>query len=144
MNQAQRAALRDPSWWLPEHSSAWERSKAALRRDWEQTKADLGSGGTELSQSVGDTLRQATGKEVIPPPGFANSPEGPIPRDAWADAESAVRYGCGARKYYSDAEWDDELEQKLRQDWENAPDQSSWAQVRHAVRRGWDGIQDKH
>jgi len=143
MNQAQRAALRDPSWWLPDHSSAWERSKAALRRDWEQTKADFSDTGTELNQSVGDTLRQAAGKEVIPPPRFANPPEGRPPHDAWADAESAVRYGHGARHYYGEASWDDELEQRLRKDWESNSEQSSWAQVRHAVRRGWDGIQHK-
>lgn len=140
MNAAQRLALKDPSWWQDHHSSAWERSKEALRRDWEQTKVDLGGEGEELEQGVGDTLRQAAGTEVIPPRGFANDPR--VRRDAWVDVEHAIRYGHGARQYYSDADWNDEIEAQLRKDWGSDNAHSSWAQVRHAVRRGWDGIRD--
>jgi uncharacterized protein YegP (UPF0339 family) len=40
---------------------------AALERDWEQTKADLpGLKGKNLRQGVGDTLKQAVGKEPTP------------------------------------------------------------------------------
>ena len=42
--------------------------KEALRRDWEQTKHDFSkSKGRELHQGVGDTVKQAAGKEPIPP-----------------------------------------------------------------------------
>ena len=142
MNQAQRGKLNDPSWWRDEHSSAWERAKEALRRDWEQTKADLSDGGEELNQSVADTLRQAAGKEPILPRGFANPNDAakqPSLRD-WDNAEPALRYGYGARQYYSEDDWNDAVEQKLRREWASNPEQSSWDQVRHAVRRGWDGL----
>ncbi len=44
--------------------------KEALKRDWEQTKHDLGKkGAPDLNQDVGDTVKQATGGEPIPPRG---------------------------------------------------------------------------
>jgi len=40
----------------------------ALERDWEQTKSDLpGLEGKDLDQDVDDTVKQATGKESVPP-----------------------------------------------------------------------------
>ena len=45
----------------------------ALGRDWEQTKSDLpGLDGKDLRQDVGDTVKQATGKEPTPPAGKPN------------------------------------------------------------------------
>ncbi len=45
----------------------------AMRRDWEQTKADLpGLEGEELDQDVQDTIKQATGKEPVPPEDIPN------------------------------------------------------------------------
>ena len=45
-----------------------ERAKEALERDWEQTKHDLpGMEGKDLDQDASDTVKQATGKEPIPP-----------------------------------------------------------------------------
>ena len=45
------------------------RVKEALKRDLEQTKHDLtlGKKGEDLDQGVGDTVKQAIGKEPIPP-----------------------------------------------------------------------------
>ena len=49
-----------PTWWREEtHGTAWKLVRESMRRDWEQTKHDLGLGGHELRQSVGDTLKQA-------------------------------------------------------------------------------------
>jgi hypothetical protein len=119
----------DPSWWSDTHNSAWERTKEALHRDWEQTKADLSKGGQELNQDAGDTLKQAAGKQAIPPGDRPN----PV---AWTDAEPAVRYGYGARHHYQGREWGDDLERDLEKDW-GGSGESSWDQVKHAVRRGW-------
>ncbi len=45
----------------------------ALERDWEQTKSDLpGLEGEDLDQDVDDTLKQATGREPVPPPDQPN------------------------------------------------------------------------
>src|SRR4051812_7948530 len=50
----------NPQWWNDTHTSGWERVKSAMKRDWEQTKADLTkTKGHELRQDVPDTVRQA-------------------------------------------------------------------------------------
>ncbi|ATB43791.1 hypothetical protein CYFUS_009271 [Cystobacter fuscus] len=47
--------------------------KEALKRDLEQTKHDLNhKKGQELNQDAGDTLKQAAGKEPVPPPYLPN------------------------------------------------------------------------
>lgn len=46
--------------------------KKALERDLEQTKHDLTRKGVDLNQDVSDTVKQATGKEDIPPPFVPN------------------------------------------------------------------------
>ncbi|MGQ0506913.1 MAG: hypothetical protein ACT4TC_16505 [Myxococcaceae bacterium] len=44
-----------------------DRAKEALKRDWEQTKHDFNKKyGHDLDQSIGDTVRQATGSEPLP------------------------------------------------------------------------------
>ncbi len=54
-------------------TSRGERNKArmleALKRDVEQTKHDLTGGkkGEDLSQDVADTVKQATGRQPVPP-----------------------------------------------------------------------------
>jgi hypothetical protein len=124
--------VREPGWWNPEHDSAWERVREAFRRDWEQTKHDFGGDEPDLKQSVGDTVSQAAGRQPIPPrdkPSFeANEP--------------AYRFGYGARRQYghTHAEWNDQLEDQLRTDWEAtyAADDERWEQYQSAVRRGWE------
>jgi hypothetical protein len=54
-----------------------DRMKEALKRDWEQTKNDFAKkSGRDLNQDVGDTVRQGTGKESVPPLSVPN-PEHP-------------------------------------------------------------------
>ena len=52
-------------------------AKEAIKRDWEQTKSDLTGGkkGEDLDQDVGDTVKQAAGKEPVPPRGVPNPDE---------------------------------------------------------------------
>ncbi len=58
-----------PTWWTGQDDSVWDRIKEALKRDWEQTKADLSiDTGRELRQSAVDTLRQALGLTPLPLP----------------------------------------------------------------------------
>jgi hypothetical protein len=49
--------------------------KEALKRDLEQTKADVsgGNAGIDLDQDASDTLKQALGKEPTPPKGIPNT-----------------------------------------------------------------------
>lgn len=122
----------DPTWWNDSHNSAWERTKEALHRDWEQTKADLSNRGKELNQDAGDTVKQAAGKQPIPPADEPNSP-------TWDEAAPALRYGYGARQHFAGRDWDDDLERDLAKDWSGTGD-SSWERVKGAVKRGWDGV----
>lgn len=79
-----------PSWWTEErHGSAWGRVKEAMKRDWEQTKHDLRMGGRELDQDVDDTVKQAAGKEAIPPRAVPNAPHMPKAQPSGAPARRA-------------------------------------------------------
>jgi hypothetical protein len=114
-----------PKWWKRTYDSAWDKVKLAFRRDWEQTKHDLGGNGTDLNQNVGDTIAQAAGSRPIP---AGNQPN-------YEELEPAFRYGYGARMYYGEKypEWNDETERRLEEDWPE-----DWPTSREAVRRGWD------
>lgn len=63
-----------PNWWSDDHESRWDRVKAAVHRDWGQTKADLTGGrkGEDLNQNIGDTMGQAFGKGTVPAEGTPN------------------------------------------------------------------------
>lgn len=129
--------MANPKWWNEEHESTWGRVKAAMKRDWEQTKADVSSKGRDLDQDVGDTVKQAAGKQRVPPISQPNVDEGD-----WTRAEQGYRYGVGARTYYGSQypQWDDRLESKLRADWTETKSTSTWEDVKAAVRRGWDRV----
>ena len=65
-----------PQWWTDKHTSTWDRVKEALRRDWEQTKADLSSSdAADLNQNIGDTVKQAAGTQPLPPPSMKTRPQ---------------------------------------------------------------------
>lgn len=135
MTQTFKTDRKDPAWWTDKHTSAWERSKDALRRDWEQTKADVKQGGHELNQNAADTVKQSAGSEPIPAGNLPN-----VHSDSWDNDAPAVRYGHGARQHYGNQPWNDELETKLRKDWDSSADTSVWERVKSAVRRGWDSF----
>jgi len=131
-----------PPWWNEQHASAWDRVKEAMRRDWEQTKQDVhAKGGHELNQQVGDTVKQAAGKEAIPPIDRANPPK--VIGDAkWDEVELPMEYGFAARAKYGTTynDWSPELEQTLRSEWDSgrAATGRDWRDVRDHVRRGFE------
>ena len=111
--------LNNPDWWTTEHSSGWDRVKAAFRRDWEQTRHDLGSDSArDLQQSASDTVKQAVGKQ-------------PVAR--FEDLEPAFRYGHGAQSQYSGSVWNSDLEQRMRNEYPGDYDSD-----REYVRRGYE------
>ncbi len=115
-----------------EQDSAWERTKAAFKRDWDQTKHDMGGDEPDTDQDVNDTLKQAAGKEPIPPRG----------QPTYEEVEPAYRFGFGARSYYGEdhSEWDSELEAKLQKDWRASyPARADkWTDDVAAIRYGWE------
>ena len=130
-----------PDWYKPEHASAWDRVKEAFRRDWQQTKHDLHAGGHELNQSVGDTVKQAQGKEEIPVIDKANPPK--VVGDAdWDHVDAPANYGYAARAQYGQQHtaWTNELETTLKTEWEKGERdvKSNWENVRDHVRSGYE------
>ncbi|HEX7707525.1 MAG TPA: hypothetical protein VF701_13805 [Thermoanaerobaculia bacterium] len=92
-----------PDWYTNEHDSAWERTKAAFKNDWEQTKNDFGSKkARDLDQDVDDTLKQAAGAD-----------------DAFENHEQAFRFGHAAGTQYRNdhPKWDNDLDARLRRDY---------------------------
>jgi hypothetical protein len=123
---------KNPSWWDAENDSAWERAKDAFKRDWDQTKHDLGGDVPQTHQKIGNTVKQAAGKEAIPPR-F---------QPTYEELEPAYRYGYGARSHYGEEypEWDDELEARLREEWGalEPSRKAAWDADREAIQQAWD------
>lgn len=136
MTQTQSDVPRDPHWWTDDHSSSWERAKQALRRDWEQTKGDLADTGVDLNQGALDTIRQAVGAQGIPVDHLPN----PGPRHDWAWVEPAMRYGHGAARHYSDSDWNEQISERLRKEWEASGHRSTWESVKEGIERGWNSV----
>ena len=132
--------MTNPSWWNDKHEGTWARVKDALKRDWEQTKNDFSSKkAPDLDQTAGDTVKQAAGKEAIPP---GNQPN---PKK-WDDVEPTYRYAAGAHEQYGTAHpaWDDKLESKLSSDWKDIKSGHTWDEVKETVRHAWDSTKKKN
>lgn len=121
---------KNPTWWTTENDSAWERTKAAFKRDWDQTKHDFGGKQPDTDQNVSDTVKQAAGKEAIPPRGTP----------AYDEVEPALRFGYGAKSHYGKkySTWDNGLETELKRDWQTSNPDRNWDQDREYVRKAWD------
>ncbi|MDA8745863.1 hypothetical protein N9N28_14640 [Rubripirellula amarantea] len=97
--------------------STWERIKKAFANDWEQTKADFGSDtARDMNQDVDDTLKQMAGSD-----------------DAFENREQAFRFGYTAQQRYHSSypKWNDELDTKLRNDYDGDYE-ADRAYIRHA------------
>jgi hypothetical protein len=129
-----------PSWWSDEvHGSAWDRIKEAMRRDWMQTKHDLGVGGHQMNQSLIDTVKQAARTEHLPSINEANPPK---VIGEWSEAEIPYGYGYAARTQFGvqHPQWNEGLEQRLKGEWMGSPESArpDWDAVRGFVRRGYE------
>jgi hypothetical protein len=104
--------------------------KAAFKRDWDQTKHDFGGKQPDTDQDVDDTVKQAAGKQPIPPRG----------QPTYEEAEDAYRFGYGARSHYGKqySNWNQDLETQLEQDWRGTYTDRDWALYRDSIRHGWD------
>lgn len=90
--------------WFKLYDSRWEKAQAAFRRDWEQTRHDLGSDrARDLKQSAGNTLSQIFGDD-------------PIPVGSFAEHEPAFRYGYAAGAHH-DQPWSADLDRLLAEDY---------------------------
>jgi hypothetical protein len=130
---------KNPTWWTEKHSQSWDHVKEAFHRDWEQTKADFSkTKGQEINQNVGDTVKQAAGKQNVPPDGVPNVHSDKTHK-AYEEAEPALRYGYGASSQFAEHKsWDDKLEGKLSSDWDNLKTGRTWSDVKSHVKSGWE------
>jgi hypothetical protein len=120
-----------PSFWSDEQQSAWERAKDALHRDWLQTRSDLHLGGADLDQTAKDTVKEIAGREAGP-----TTVEGRI---GWEQARRAIRLGHGAATYWTaEGDWSQELDGRLRGEWEKLDTSIDWEEARPLVMRGWE------
>ncbi len=136
---------RHPAWWNESvHGTAWELVKEAMRRDWQQTKHDLGLGGHELNQHATDTLLQAGGDARVPPIDVPNPPKVIGVVEEWLEVEPLVDFGYAARREYGvdHPHWDAMLERKLRSDWIAAQEQAGhdWEAIVRHVRKGYEFV----
>lgn len=122
-----------PSWWDDDYDVTWQRLGDELSRDWDATKRDIWRRyGSDLNQSVVDTLRQATGTEPMAPGDVAN------PLDiSFDEVEPALRFGHGASLHHGGQEWNRELETHLEREWEDMGQRLPWRRVRPYVRHGF-------
>ncbi|HEX3797585.1 MAG TPA: hypothetical protein VH413_02695 [Verrucomicrobiae bacterium] len=127
---SQYTTYSNPSWWTKDNDSSWDRVKAAFERDWDQTKHDMGGKQPNTNQQVKDTVKQASGKEAIPPRGT------PV----YEEVEPAYRFGYGARAHYGKkySKWNSDLEKELKRDWSNTYKDRSWETDAEYIQSGWD------
>ena len=123
-------SYKNPKWWSAQNDSSWERVKAAFKRDWDQTKHDVGGNEPDTNQGVTDTVKQASGKQPIPPRGVPT----------YEETEAGYRFGYGARSHYGHrfTKWDNSLEAELAKDWRETYTGMDWERYKAAVQKGWD------
>lgn len=120
----------NPKWWNQDHESSWQKTKSAFRRDWDQTKHDFGAKEPDTHQNVSHTVKQASGKESIPP----------RHQSVYEDLEPAYRFGYGAHSQYSveHPQWNDKLESNLKKEWESLGGRKeNWERDLPAIQHGW-------
>ena len=132
-----------PAWWNDQtHGAAWELVRESVHRDWEQTKYDLGLGGQELHQGIGDTLKQACGAAPLPAGANPIAANPPLSLGEWHELEGPYGYGFGARREFGGQhpQWNPVLEGLLRNEWTAAHDRATrdWRDVVRFVRRGYE------
>jgi hypothetical protein len=120
-----------PSFWTDEQQTGWDRVKDALRRDWLQTKADLGlAGGADLGQTAKQTMKQATGQLPV---------HSDLDGGGWDVARQAIRLGYGAATYWhEEPEWTEYVEYQVQREWESMNTGVHWQDARPLVQHGWD------
>ena len=121
---------KNPKWWNKQHESSWERVKAAFKRDWDQTKHDVGGHEPDTHQHIGDTMKQAAGKE-----GFRRVAS-QITRRLRMPIVSAMAPASNTASIFPNGTVS--LEEQLARDWKDTYAGIQWESRKEAVRRGWE------
>ena len=127
-----QSSNRSPAWWQDDHEGGWQRVRSAMKRDWEQTKADLTAGrkGADLNQNVGDTVGQALGKQATPGPSTPNAMNA-------AELETHVRKAARSQDREA-ARWAKDAEKAIdKSQAEAGPYGRGWEQAEAPIRYGY-------
>lgn len=127
---------REPSWWITEYTVLWQDAEPELRSEFEQRLRDQ-----EKKQGPDDAVfgRDDTPRNVDVDDANRVPDESWETTMSWDDARAGLRFGIGAREKYQDhAGWSDDLEQKLRGEWDATQHPTLWERVKRAVRHGFE------
>jgi hypothetical protein len=129
-----------PVWWTVEHTVIWETAEPSLRKDFEQRSAERNRAQMK-AQGTDDAVFQrdaATPRNVDVEHAHRVPDEDWEVGDDWDEIRPALRYGVGARARYPESSWSEEVEQRLREDWNKSYEPSAWQKLKRAVRRGFE------
>jgi hypothetical protein len=141
MPSSKQPRYSEPVWWTVEHTVIWERHLPSLRTDFqrrtgEQNRARIAKLGPDDPVVQKDP---PTPRNVAVERAYAVADNNWEVGTAWEQIEPGVRYGVGARTQYPHYErWNDELEARLRKEWEETNAPSTWERVKRAVRHGFE------
>lgn len=146
MTTSKESRYSEPVWWTTQHTIIWEQELPSLRsnfdqRNAEQRRAQIAHQGPD-DPVIQKSARAARNVDVDHAYRVAdnNWEIGTV----WEQVEPGVRYGVGARTQYPHYErWNDELEARLRKEWTETNEPSTWEKVKRAVRHGFESTR-KH
>lgn len=146
MHPSKERRYSEPVWWTVEHTVIWEEHLPSLRADFQRRAA--GTSRAQITQQGPDDLvfQQDTEapRNVDVEHAHAVADNNWEVGTAWEQIEPALRYGVGARaQYASYIHWTDELEARLRREWEQTNAPSTWEKVKRAVRHAFESTRVK-
>ena len=146
MQPSKERQYSEPVWWTVEHTVIWEEYLPTLRADFKrraavQNRAQLAKQGPDdlVFQQDADAPRNVDVEHA-----HAVADNTWEVGTAWDQIEPALRYGVGAGAQYPHyTHWTDELEARLRREWEETNEPSTWEKVKRAVRHGFESARKK-
>lgn len=146
MQSPKEPRYAEPVWWTTQHTTLWLEISPALKSDFQRQTAEQRR--EELStQGPDDVVVQ---KGAGTPRNIAVDRAYAVPDNSWEvgteweQIEPGVRYGVGARTQYPQHErWNEELEARLRQEWGETNEPSTWQKVKRAVRHGFESAKKR-
>ncbi len=119
-----------PTWWNEMQSTDWERAKSAVQGDWEKTIP----GGEPAVERAKRAAERAEAEELA-----RQQEQAEEARMAWYRAEEALRYGYAAqRQHVHELVWNPEFEERLRGEWTELKNGTTWEEALPYIRRGWE------
>jgi hypothetical protein len=130
-----------PTWWTVEHTIIWEVAEPVLRDEFERRKGEAQRAQIKAQGADNSVFQHGT----VTPRNVDVDHAHLVPDDDWElgaewhQLKPAFRFGVGARSQFGDdATWDENVETRLREDWDKSYEPSTWERVKRAVRRGFE------